>query len=429
MRGRVADQVRRRGDVHGGLGHRELDARAVADRAAARGHDDVGLLLGRGRLGSEPWRTTPSHIARSPPRASRTRKTAKRKPMRRSISFTGYPCGASTAPAAGSTGTSGRPRPPDPGGRGVRRGHRLGARRGRVGDRRCRPRAWSPRPARRARRPPLAMIVGGGVARRRHPARGELAVTRARAQVLDRAGRWRDQALVGGRGADPLGGGQTADLGLERRVLSLERADGRHRARDPGVQLQQRDLRGDDPAEQDPDQPDPRAPAQQPVDEAGLGQRAQALERARGPAADGAGRGGRRDGPERAGHAAGAWCCGAGRARRVASPDGGPGRHLVLLPELAGGPQAGRLRTRVVRDLARASPRPSAGRPARPPACGRTRTRADRAGRCSRAPSRRGSASRAGPRANGTRSRRGGRRRRARPRRAAGPRRAGPARR
>ena len=47
----VLDEVRRGGDRHRRLGDGELGARAIGDRAAARGHDQVGLLLGgRGLL-------------------------------------------------------------------------------------------------------------------------------------------------------------------------------------------------------------------------------------------------------------------------------------------------------------------------------------------------------------------------------------------
>ena len=49
---RVVDQVRRGRDRLRGLGDRQLDAVRVADRAAAGGDDDVGLLLG-GRGGLE----------------------------------------------------------------------------------------------------------------------------------------------------------------------------------------------------------------------------------------------------------------------------------------------------------------------------------------------------------------------------------------
>ena len=45
---RVLDEVRRRGDVARGLGHRELGAGAVGDRPALRGQRDVDDLLRRG---------------------------------------------------------------------------------------------------------------------------------------------------------------------------------------------------------------------------------------------------------------------------------------------------------------------------------------------------------------------------------------------
>ncbi len=47
-RERVLDQVRRGGDAHRRQGDRQLLARAVGDRAAAGGDDDLRLLLGRG---------------------------------------------------------------------------------------------------------------------------------------------------------------------------------------------------------------------------------------------------------------------------------------------------------------------------------------------------------------------------------------------
>ena len=94
------------------------------------------------------------------------------------------------------------------------------------------------------------------------------------------------------------------------------------------------------------DHPDARAAAQQAVDDAVVGDPRRALERA-GAAARGAATGrapARRDGPEtRRG-------CDRGGAGRVTVACSG---MLALLPELAGGPEASRLRTGVGRDLAR----------------------------------------------------------------------------
>ena len=155
-------------------------------------------------------------------------------------------------------------------------------------------------------------------------------------------------------------------------------------ARDAGVELQQRHLHRDDAAEHDPDQPDPRAAAQQPVDQPVLGQRAQALEGA-GRAAARAGRAERRRSGR--GGRSGRTCGAGGAAAARGGGRGSAGRRCgwpsVLLLELAGGPQARGLRARVRGDLARAGRDRAAEDELGLRACGRSRRRAGRAGRCS----------------------------------------------
>ena len=147
--------------------------------------------------------------------------------------------------------------------------------------------------------------------------------------------------------------GEPRDLGLQRRVAALERAGLLDAGRDAGVDLQEADLHGDDPAEHQADQPDPRAPAQEAVDDAVLGQRAQALEGA-GRAA--AGRRRQRDGRQgardRPGHAAVVARRGGVAGAAVMRSARGGGRHQCSSLSLLGGPQSRGLRTGVGRHLA-----------------------------------------------------------------------------
>ena len=206
--------------------------------------------------------------------------------------------------------------------------------------------------------PPLA--INGG---RRRSAAACARTARAaslagtRGQVATVAGGRHDHPLALGRVARCARSRTAARSRLEVGVLALERARRLDRARDAGVELQQRDLHGDDPAEQHPDQPDPRAAAQQAVDHPVVGQ---PRTRSKAPVRAASGGRGKRDGAAadaRTGHARGA---GGTRARAwaVAGARRLCGRAAVRLmrhpsSELAGSPQASRLRTRVGGDLAR----------------------------------------------------------------------------
>jgi hypothetical protein len=151
--------------------------------------------------------------------------------------------------------------------------------------------------ARRLVAPGRAGRVGGG-------ARGQVA----------RLARGRVDHLALGRAVDDaVAGGELGDRALQRHVLLLERALRLYRAADARVQAQQRDLHRHDPAQEDPDQPDAAATAQDAVDDAVVGDPADALEGARPAARNRPGRGqatrgaGDPAGVDRCG--AGAYCC------------------------------------------------------------------------------------------------------------------------
>ena len=415
---------------------------AVGDRAAAGGDDDLGGLLGGGGLLERAGLDDAEPAGAQAGEGEQPRKTAKRRPIRRSISRTRLAdrrrgrCRRCrrwwAAVAAGVTGAGGR--------RGLR--HRRGGAAAAAGGRR--PAAGAVGRGRRVvvagttgrdrrhQRPGHDAVVGHqllrGVARRAHAAGGAAGVAAGRARA--------------GSATSPAAGVTMPRLSAPARMRSPEarramfasmpefwRSSGRgglDRARDAGVELEQRDLHRDDPHQRDADEADPHAPAQEAVDDAVVGQRPDALEdagdrrrrrrnrRAAAPPV-------RRRGAGAAGRAR------CGRARGVALRR--RWRRPSVGLQLAGGAQARGLRARVLGDLAGRRRRPSGGTPARPRACARTRRPAGPAGRCSPGRGRRGSASRAGPRASGRRSRRAGRSGAAAPTRAGARRRAGRARR
>ena len=196
--------------------------------------------------------------------------------------------------------------------------------------------------------PPLFMTSIARVARRLHPPSGARRIGRGPAVRKRRSPAGGSIMPARGRGGDDAVTGACAPRsGLERHVLRRERALRLHRARDPGVQPQQRDLHGDDPAEHQPDHQDARAAAQQPVDDPVIGDPAELLEGARAAARRARAAGSaRREGPEIRRGPIGAV---RGRGRVTVACSG----MSALLPELACGPQASRLRSGVGRDLAR----------------------------------------------------------------------------
>ena len=195
------------------------------------------------------------------------------------------------------------------------------------------------------------------------------------------------------------------DLSAQRRVLLLERLGRGHGAADARVQAQHRDLHEDDAEQADPDDRDPRAPADEAVEEAGVADADGAAREAQaercgdrdGAAARGGHRG-RAAGARRAARAARrAW---GGRAPRRARRVGRRRRHASVTSSF----RAARSRADRARGLAATSP--GVGTTARRVSSSASgsrpqRTRAGRAGRCSPAPARRGSASRDGPQESG----------------------------
>jgi hypothetical protein len=115
-------------------------------------------------------------------------------------------------------------------------------------------------------------LLGGQLGGRRiglaHHARGLLAVLRtAGGEVADLAGGGHLQAHLDRLALDALLRAQRRDRRAQLRVLTLERARVLDRAADARVELEHGDLHGDDPAERDGDDRDPRAPPQEAVEE------------------------------------------------------------------------------------------------------------------------------------------------------------------
>ena len=171
----------------------------------------------------------------------------------------------------GRRGRGAAPRRVVPARRGRRRGGAVRRRRGgaararrrreRAGQRR---RRWPSAPARASLG---ARMRRAGAARRRVAGRTAGSATSPAGGV--------DHAVRRRRRADALAGGEPRDARLACRQFWRSSVALRlDRARDAGVQLQQRDLHGHDAAEQRRRSPDPRAPAQQAVDDPVVGQRA-----------------------------------------------------------------------------------------------------------------------------------------------------------
>ena len=199
---------------------------------------------------------------------------------------------------------------------------------------------------------------------RGHPTRGRggQAAGRGRDVVGAAVGR-HDHAELAGGGVDPGARLHARHGGAQVGVLALERRGALHRAADAGVELEHRDLHEDDAHEARGDDRDPQAAADEAVQEAGVGERARAVQGAQDEGVGG-GRGRplavapaarqRRGADVRRGRRRAA----ARAARPDASACGRQQLRLVgscgcfLFPELAGGAHPGGRRTGVAGDLA-----------------------------------------------------------------------------
>src|SRR4051794_17052455 len=276
---------------------------------------------------SELALTVPSHVAFRPANASRPRKTAKSRPMRRWIrgkealdagrrgqcsrERRSERAGASRSPsrllgrgrgggwrggAAGGAGGRGRRlllrlRRLGGRGRGLRRGlllRLLRRRRGRLRRRRSRSRALGrargrDRPRRRrgqrARADAGGLRLGRGARGQRDRSVATLALAVA-TKERDRPGGRRDESQPRGLGLEAVVGAQPRDGGAQVGVLAVEQLGALDRAPDAGVELEQRDLHEDDADQRAGEQRDPRAAGEQALEERMVGERGGTAQRA-----------------------------------------------------------------------------------------------------------------------------------------------------